>query len=144
MRRSELGKKIYEYIRVRGCATVEEIAQALNVSDEAVRILMRSLIARQLVLPYRSHVGRERMYCVPEEGDRLYGQNMRVKTSGIISITMPVDLIEIIDEIAAETGQTRSEVIRQAVMELIANYRRQQQSEDPQEEEKPDFITPIR
>jgi predicted DNA-binding protein len=109
-----------------------------------VRIAMRSLFARRLVVPYRPSVGRERIYCIPAVGDKLYGRNARTKSSGLISITLPIDLIELIDEIAMETGQTRSDIIRQAVMELIANYTRRPLSEESQEDEKLDLIIPIR
>jgi predicted transcriptional regulator len=139
-----LTKRIYEFVKMRGCATTEEIVQTLNVSAGAVRIAMRSLFARRLVLPYRPSVGRERIYCIPTEGDRLYGRNARTITSGLISITLPIDLIETIDKIATETGQTRSDIIRQALMELIANYTRRQLTEESQEDEKLDLIIPIR
>jgi Arc/MetJ-type ribon-helix-helix transcriptional regulator len=143
-KKDTLTQRIYEFVKACGCATTEEIVQALDVSAKEIRSAIRSLFARRLVLPYRPYVGRERIFCIPTEGDKLYGRNMRAKSSGMISITLPIDMIEIIDEIATETGQTRSDIIRQAVMELIANYGRQQQSEESQEDEELDLIVPDR
>jgi predicted ArsR family transcriptional regulator len=143
-----LTQKIYEFIKTRGCATIEEIAQAVNVSTRKVYSAMRTLFARRLVLPYRPRVGRERIYCIPAVGDELYGRKMRSNSSGMICITLPIDIIEAIDKIAVSTGRTRSSVIKHALTQLIDSHDQQKQSEDEQhetpEDEVPDFIVPDR
>jgi predicted transcriptional regulator len=152
MPRTALTTKIYEFIKSRGCATIEEIAQAVGVSTGIAYRAMRTLFARRLVLPYRPNVGRERIYCIPVVGDKLYGRNMRSNSSGMICITLPVDLIEAVDEIAMSTNKSRSCVIKEAVTELINSYlkgdNRQKQPEyeqhEPPEDEKLDFIVPER
>jgi len=151
-KQNELTQKIYEFIRARGCATIEEIAKATGISTRKAYMTMRTLFARRLVLPYRPNVGRERIYCIPAIGDRLYGLKARSNSSGMICITLPVELIEAVDKIAVSTGRTRSGVIKEAVTELISNYlkggNQQKQSEDeqhePSEDEKLDLIVPDR
>ena len=152
MPNTALTQKIYEFIKAQGCATIEEIAKAMGVSTSKAYRLMRTLFARRLVLPYKPHVGRERIYCIPDVGDKLYGRTTRSNTSGMICITLPVELIEAVDKIAVSTGRTRSGVIKEAVTELISNYlkgdNQQKQSEDeqhePSEDEKLDLIVPDR
>jgi len=143
-----LTQKIYEYIKSRGCATIEEIAQATGVSTRTAYRTMRTLFARRLVLPYKPHVGRERIYCIPAIGDRLYGLKARSNSSGMICITLPVDLIEAVDEIAVSTGRTRSNIIKEAVTELINSYlkgdNQQKQPEERSEDEGLDIIVPDR
>ncbi len=133
-----LTQKIYEYIRAQGCATIEEIAQAVNTSPRKAYIAMRTLFARRLVLPYKPHVGHERIYCIPAVGDELYGQEKRSNSSGVICITLPIGLIETIDKIAMDMGKTRSSVIKQALTQLINSYRdgddQHEQPEDEQQE----------
>jgi len=143
-----LTQKIYEFVKTRGCATVAEITHALDVSIGQVRSAMRTLIARRLILPYRPQVGRGRIYCIPVVGDREFGRKMRINTSGMICITLPVDLIEKLDEIAVAMGKTRSSIIQQAVTELLNNYLRKDEPENKQEEsqddEQLDLIIPDR
>ena len=143
-----LTQKIYEFIKTRGCATIEEIAQATGVSTRTAYRTMRALFARRLVLPYKPHVGRERIYCIPAIGDRLYGLKARSNSSGMICITLPVDLIEAVDEIAVSTGRTRSNIIKEAVTELINSYlkgdNQQKQPEERSEDEGLDIIVPDR
>lgn len=154
--RTPLSQRVYEFIRTRGCATIEEVARAVNVSPTKTYTAIRSLIARRLVLPYRFQIGRERIYCIPDVGDKLYGRKTRLNTSGLICITLPVDLIEFVDETATRMGETRSGLIRQALMqylEMATQYSQQEepqtnikhsQQEEPQKDEGPDFIVPIR
>ncbi len=147
-----LTQKIYEFIKTRGCATIEEIAQAVNASPRTAYTRMRTLFARRLVLPYRPHIGRERIYCIPAVGDKLYGRKTRASSSGMICITLPIDLIETVDDIATDMGRTRSSVVRQALEQLIDSYRnggdQHEQPEDEQQEsaedEKLDLIAPDR
>jgi DNA-binding Lrp family transcriptional regulator len=147
-----LTQKIYEFIKSRGCATIEEIAQAVNTSPRKAYMRMRTLFARRLVLPYRPHVGRERIYCIPVVGDKLYGRKTRANSSGIICITLPIDIIEAVDEIAVSTGRTRSSIIKQALLQLIDSYHngddQHEQPEDEQhespEDEEIDLIVPNR
>jgi Arc/MetJ-type ribon-helix-helix transcriptional regulator len=151
-KRNELTQKIYEFVKARGCATIEEIAQATGLSTRKAYMTMRTLFARRLVLPYKPHVGRERIYCIPDVGDKLYGRKTRSNSSGMICITLPVDLIEAVDEIATSTYRTRSSVIKEAVTELINSRLRgdnqQKQPEDeqhePPEDEELDLIAPDR
>jgi predicted transcriptional regulator len=147
-KQTALTEKIYEFIKARGCATIEEIAHAVNVSPRKAYIAMRTLFARRLVLPYRPHVGRERIYCIPIVGDRLYGRKTRSNSSGMICITLPVDIIENIDDIAISAGKTRSSVIKQALIQYIHTHYQQGQPEDEQQEfqedEKLDLIAPDR
>jgi DNA-binding Lrp family transcriptional regulator len=151
-KRNELTQKIYEFIKARGCATIEEIAESVGISTRKTYSTMRTLFARRLVLPYRPNVGRERIYCIPVVGDKLYGRKTRSNSSGMICITLPVDLIETVDEIATSTGRTRSSIIKEAVTELINSYlkgnNQQKQPEDeqhePPEDEELDIIAPNR
>jgi predicted ArsR family transcriptional regulator len=151
-RETKLTQKIYEFIKSRGCATIEEIAQAVGVSPRKAYIRMRTLFARRLVLPYRSHVGRERIYCIPAVGDKLYGQKMRSNSSGVICITLPINIIEAIDEIAMSTGKTRSSVIKQALTQLIDYHfekddrydQPENKQQESQEDEELNFIRPDR
>jgi len=151
-KRNELTRKIYEFIRARGCATIEEIAQAIGVSTRKAYTTMRALFARRLVLPYRPNVGRERIYCIPAIGDKLYGREKRSHTSGMICVTLPVDLIETVDKIATSEHKTRSSVIKEALISLInsrlRNDNQQKQPEDeqhePPEDEELDLIAPDR
>lgn len=137
-----LTQKIYEFIKARGCATIEEIAQAVNISPRTAYTRMRTLFARRLVLPYRPHVGRERIYCIPVVGDKTYGRTTRAKSSGMICITLPIDLLETIDEIAVSAGKTRSSLIRQALEQMIDSYHdgddQYKQPEDEQQETNED------
>jgi predicted ArsR family transcriptional regulator len=147
-KRNELTQKIYEFIKARGCATIEEIAQATGVSTRKAYTTMRTLFARRLVLPYRPNVGRERMYCIPDVGDKLYGRRTRSNTSGMICITLPVDLIETVDEIATSEHKTRSSVIKEALIMMInSRYNgdnQQKQPEEQSEDEGLDLIAPDR
>ncbi len=146
--RGTLTQRVYEYIRVRGCVSTKEVAIALDISTTRAYTAIRALYARRLVLPYRAQVGREHVFCIPEVGDKLYGRGNRINSTGMICITLPVDMIEIIDEIAIRTGKTRSSLIRESLIQLINTYfeDKQQKSEqhEPFEDEKPDFIVPIR
>ena len=148
MPKSILTRKIYEFIKARGCATIEEIAQVAGVSTTKAYNILRSLFARRLVLPYRLYVGRERIYCIPAVGDKLYGRERRSHTSGMICITLPVDLIEAADEIAISEHKTRSSVIKEALIMMINSryngYNQQKQPEEQSEDEKLDFIVPVR
>lgn len=147
-----LTQKIYEFIKARGCATIEEIAQAVNTSPRRAYLAIRSLITRRLVLPYKFQVGRERMFCIPDVGDRLYGHNARSSKHGMICITLPIDMIETIDKIAKSTGESRSSVIRQALTYLIDSYNgRNGQNGQPEhkqqkspEDEELDLVVPDR
>jgi len=147
-KQNEITQKIYEFIKSRGCATIEEIAQATGVSASKAYTTMRALFARRLVLPYRPNVGRERIYCIPAVGDKLYGRERRSHTSGMICITLPVDLIETVDEIAISEHKTRSSVIKEALIMMINSryngYNQQKQPEEQSEDEKLDFIVPVR
>jgi predicted transcriptional regulator len=151
-KRNELTQKIYKFIKTRGCATIEEIAQATGVSTRKAYTAMRTLFARRLVLPYRPNVGRERIYCIPVVGDELYGRKTRSNSSGMICITLPVDLIETVDEIAKSENRTRSSVIREAILSLINgryngdNQQKQPEDEqhEPPEDEELDLIVPDR
>jgi predicted ArsR family transcriptional regulator len=144
-KRNELTQKIYEFIKTRGCATIEEIAQATGVSTRTAYRTMRTLFARRLVLPYRPNVGRERIYCVPIIGDKLYGRQTRSNASGMICITLPVDLIETIDEIAINEHRSRSSVIKEALMMMMmsSRYNSDNQQNQPEDEEL-DIIAPDR
>jgi predicted ArsR family transcriptional regulator len=136
-KQNELTRKIYEFIKSRGCATIEEIAQATGISTRKAYMAMRTLFARRLVLSYRPNVGRERIYCIPAVGDKLYGRQTRSNHSGMICITLPVDLIETIDEIAASEHRTRSSVIKEAVTELInSRLRGDSQQKQPEDEQR--------
>jgi len=147
-KRNELTRKIYEFIKARGCATIEEIAQATGVSTRKAYTTMRTLFARRLVLPYRPNVGRERIYCIPAIGDRLYGLKARSNNSGMICITLPVDLIETVNEIATSEHRTRSSVIKEALLSLINSRLRgdnqQKQPEEQSEDEELVLIAPDR
>ena len=136
--------RIYEFMKTRGCATIEEIAQAVGVPARQAYSAMRTLFARRLVLPYRPQVGRERIYCIPTVGDKLYGRATRANSSGMICITLPVDLIEIIDEIATSTGKTRSSIIKQALIELLNNNPREDKQQKIPEDDELDLIIPDR
>ncbi len=147
-KQTTLTKKVYEFIKMRGCVTSREVAEAFNLSTTRVYTIIRSLYGRRLVLPYRPQVGRERVFCIPEVGDRLYGRESRINSVGMICITLPIDLIETLDDMAIRTGKTRSYLIRETLMQLINTYHedKQRKSEqyEPFEDEKPDFITPVR
>jgi predicted transcriptional regulator len=147
-KRNELTQKIYEFIKARGCATIEEIAQATGLSTRKAYTAMRTLFARRLVLPYRPNVGRERIYCIPAIGDRLYGLKARSNSSGMICITLPIELIETVDEIATSEHRTRSSVIKEALLSLInSRYNgdnQQKQPEEQPEDEELDLIVPDR
>jgi predicted transcriptional regulator len=143
-----LTQKIYEFIKTRGCATIDEIARAVGITTRHAYIAMRTLFARRLVLPYRPGVGRERMYCIPAVGDKRYGQYMRSNSSGVICITLPIDLIETIDEVAVSMRKTRSSIIKQALIQYIhthyLNERPEDEQQELQEDEKLDLIAPDR
>jgi predicted transcriptional regulator len=151
-KRNELTQKIYEFIKARGCATIEEIAESVGTSTRKAYTAMRTLFARRLVLPYRPNVGRERIYCIPVVGDKLYGRKTRSNSSGMICITLPIELIETVDEIAKSEHRTRSNVIKEALLSLINSRLRdddqQKQPEDeqhePPEDEELDLIVPDR
>jgi predicted transcriptional regulator len=147
-KRNELTQKIYEFIKARGCATIEEIAESVGISTRKAYRTMRTLFARRLVLPYKPHVGRERIYCIPVVGDKLYGRKMRSNTSGMICITLPVDLIETVDEIATSEHRTRSSVIKEALIRMLNSYyngdNQQKQPEEQSEDEGLDIIAPDR
>jgi len=151
-RKVKLTQQIYEFIKAKGCATIEEIARAVNVSTRQAYLAMRTLFSRRLVLPYRPRVGRERIYCIPAVGDKMYGQKARSNSSGVICITLSIDMIEMVDEIAMNMGKTRSGLIKQALTQLINEYyardEQQKQPEDKQQEspddEGLDFIVPDR
>ena len=98
------------------------------------------------MIAYKPHVGRTRVYCIPEVGDRLYGREKRVNSSGMICITLPIDLLDVLDEIATATGKTRSELVRQALALLIEKHlqERSQLSQESSEDEKMPLIMPIR
>jgi len=142
--KSTLTQRVYEFIKTRGCATIEEIAQAVNVSASQVRSAIRTLIARRLALPYRPQVGRGRIYCIPTIGDKLYGRKTRANSSGMICISLPVDIIEKLDEIATSTGKTRSSIIKQAVAELLSNYFKEDKQQKIPEDDELDLIIPDR
>ncbi len=146
--RGTLTQRVYEYIRIHGCVSNKEVAKALNISTTKAYTAIRTLYARRLVLSYRPQVGREHVFCIPEVGDKLYGRENRINSTGMICITLPVDMIEILDEIAIRTGKTRSNLIRQALTKLIEDYLREnnyyKQPHKLSEDEKPDFIVPIR
>jgi len=148
MPKSILTRKIYEFIKARGCATIEEIAQVAGVSTTKAYNILRSLFARRLVLPYRLYVGRERIYCIPDVGDKLYGRRTRSNTSGMICVTLPVDLIETVDEIAISEHRSRSNVIKEALIMMInSRYNgdnQQKQPEEQSEDEELDLIAPDR
>jgi len=148
MPNTTLTQKIYEFIKAQGCVTIEEIAKAMGVSTSKAYRLMRALFARRLVLPYKPHIGRERIYCIPDVGDKLYGRTTRSNTSGMICITLPVDLIETVDEIATSEHRTRSNVIKEALIMMInSRYNgdnQQKQPEEQSEDEELDLIAPDR
>jgi predicted transcriptional regulator len=147
-KQSALTEKIYEFIKSRGCATIEEIARAVNTTTRKAYIAMRTLFARRLVLPYKPGIGRERIYCIPHVGDKLYGLKARSNSSGMICITLPIDLIEAVDEIAINEGKTRSSLIKQALTELVRDVQDQrdqyEQSEYEQQDEELNLIVPDR
>jgi len=151
-RKTTITQQIYEFIKAKGCATIEEIARAVNIPTRQAYLAMRTLFARRLVLPYRPQVGRERIYCIPAVGDKMYGQRARANSSGVICITLSIDMIEMVDEIAMNTGKTRSSLIKQALTQLINEYytrdNQQKPPEDKQqkspEDEGLDFIVPDR
>ncbi len=143
-----LTQRVYEFIKMRGCATSKEVAETMNISATKAYTIIRALYAKRLVLPYRPQVGRERVFCIPDVGDKLYGRASRINSAGAICITLPVDMIEILDEIATRTGKTRSSLIRETLAQLIDTYLgeddRYKQPRETPEDEKPDFIVPIR
>jgi hypothetical protein len=143
-----LTQKVHEYIKTRGCVTTREVAKALNISTTKAYIAIRALYTKRFVLPYRPQLGREHVFCVPDVGDKLYGRENRINITGLICITLPIDMIEVLDEIAIRTGKTRSSVIRETLMQMMGAYLGEDdQSEQPHEssgDEELEFITPIR
>jgi len=146
--RIRLSQKVYEYIKIHGCVTSREVAEALNISTTKAYTAIRSLYTKRLVLPYRSQLGRERVFCTPDAGDKLFGKKNRINITGFICITLPIDMIEVIDEIAIKTGKTRSSLIREVLIQTIGAYLgegdQRGQPHELSEDEKLDFITPIR
>jgi predicted DNA-binding protein len=146
--RTTLTQRVYEYIKMRGCATTKEVAEALNVSTAKAYMAIRALYAKRLVLSYRPRVGPGRVFCIPDAGDKLYGLKSRINGMGMICITLPIDMIETLDKIATRTGKTRSNLIREALIQTLDAYleeddQRGQQNKSS-EDEMSDFITPIR
>jgi metal-responsive CopG/Arc/MetJ family transcriptional regulator len=66
----------------------------------------------------------------------------------MICITLPVDLIETVDEIATSEHKTRSNVIKEALIMMInSRYNvdnQQKQPEEQSEDEELDIIVPDR
>lgn len=151
-KKETMTRRIYEFIRARGCATITEIAQELNISTDLALSLIRALITRRLVFGYRPSVGRNRIYCVPDVGDKLYGRKARVNISGVVCITLPIELLEFIDDVALRTGKTRSNIIREALIQMMNNYLRDETNHEHVDDskqnvddyEKPQFIVPDR
>jgi hypothetical protein len=112
-------QKAYEIIKARGCATIGEVAEALGITKHLAYSLVRALVTKRLVLPYRPHVGRDRIYCIPHVGDKLYGHHARLNVTGILCITLPIDLIEMLDSVATSTATTRSSLVRQALIHYL-------------------------
>jgi hypothetical protein len=139
-----LTQKIYEFIKARGCVTTDEVASSLGIAKRLAYLLIRALVTKRLVLPYRPSIGRGRIYCIPHVGDRLYGQYARLNVTGLICITLPIDTIELLDTVATSMGETRSSIIRQALLRYLGSHNQHVQQEELPEDEKLAFIVPDR
>jgi len=143
-----LTKKVYEFIVSRGCVTTKEVAEAMGISTTKAYSVLRALFSRRLVMIYRTKISRERIFCIPHVGDKLYGPESRMNSSGMICITLPIDMLEILDDIAIRSGKSRSHVVRDALSHLIETYLRGDGqhiiSKRMRDGEEMDFIVPDR